>query len=84
MDEKDKCQIIMHEYDTLRAEMLHRQNWMMQAGQIASVALLAIVGWSVSGHYSYVLVLLGLVFLAFFCGNVPGFLERYRIRRRAA
>jgi hypothetical protein len=39
---------------------------MMQAGQIASVALLGIVGWSVSGHFSYVLVLLGLVFLAFF------------------
>jgi hypothetical protein len=80
----DKITILMHEYDTLRDEIIQRNNALQQQNSIAAVVLFGTltIAWSgnVGKYQSYILYgLLALCFLIFIYGIWFAFRETDRV-----
>ena len=60
--EKDQVQLLLVEYNTLRAEILQRSSWQIQMWTIAVAQVVVILGFSVIYNYIYAGVIL--IFIA--------------------
>jgi hypothetical protein len=59
--EKDQVQLLLVEYNTLRAEILQRSSWQIQMWTIAVAQVVVILGFSVIYNYIYAGVILTLI-----------------------
>ena len=61
ISEKDKVQILLHEYDTLRTELIHRGNNMYQLVAVAGAIVVWLVSRVLDARFWILLVLAGVV-----------------------